>query len=72
MKCRNMRDLAVNDTLSQVGVVLADGEAFDLDVFFEILLNTLPASFDNADFCKALQARFASLVMENRIPACGF
>ena len=63
---------SVNATLALLGDELAKNEPFDLDVFFEILLQVLPSTFQTQNLCEAIEMRFQSLATAERIPSCVF
>lgn len=61
---------SINQTLPILGAEMAMGNSFDLDLFFNILLDTLPDEFDHSILCEHIQLKFTSLTESGRIPKC--
>ena len=61
---------AVIAALPRLGEALVNGVAFDLDVFFEPLAQTVPPGARREALCAAISRRFDSLVVAGRIPTC--
>jgi hypothetical protein len=61
---------AVLRALPAIGLALANGAAFDVDVFLEPLAQQVAPGARRDALCAAVSRRFASVVDDGRIPSC--